>query len=91
VYNNGGHFNKALQAFKSAGNWRLALSVAFKLQYSEKDIRLLAVELIEVLSTVGKHSEASSIAFDYCKDVDQGIHHLMLANEWHEVLRMVNK
>lgn len=89
MYNNGGHFEKSLHAFKSAGNWRLAVSVAFKLNYDEKEMHLLYVELIEVLSTVGKHADASMIAFDYCKDVEQGVHHLMLSNDWHEVLRRV--
>ncbi|KAI3731084.1 hypothetical protein L1987_62267 [Smallanthus sonchifolius] len=82
------NLEKALKSYRSSNNWGGVLTVAGLMKLSKEEIMQMAHELCEELQTIGKPSEAAKIAFDYCKDIKNGINLLISAREWEEALRI---
>ncbi|KAI3817744.1 hypothetical protein L1987_11542 [Smallanthus sonchifolius] len=82
------NLEKALKSYRSSNNWGGVLTVAGLMKLPKEEIMQMAHELCEELQTIGKPSEAAKIAFDYCKDIKNGINLLISAREWEEALRI---
>eukprot|EP01117_Protostelium_nocturnum_P005632 TRINITY_DN2032_c1_g1_i4.p1 TRINITY_DN2032_c1_g1~~TRINITY_DN2032_c1_g1_i4.p1 ORF type:complete len:1263 (-),score=561.83 TRINITY_DN2032_c1_g1_i4:48-3836(-) len=78
---------KALNAFKSAGDWKMTMTMASKLSKSKEEQSNLAYEIAESFRSVSRFGEAAQLFFDYCQDIDQGINCLIEGNEWQEAMR----
>lgn len=62
-----------------------------RLGYEEGQIKKLAVELVDGLSSMGNLAGAATVAVQYLADVDNGVSLLAQAREWREALRTAYK
>ena len=68
-----GRLEKALQAYRSAGQWRVAMMLTRRLKYSEADIQRLAVQISEELAVSGQPAEGAQVLLEYLQDVDNAV------------------
>ncbi|KAL3149903.1 hypothetical protein ABBQ38_013268 [Trebouxia sp. C0009 RCD-2024] len=82
---------RALEAYRAAGNWQMALALAGRMGWQEGQVRRLAAELVDSLSSMGQLAPAATLALHYLADVDNGVTLLTQAREWREALRVAYK
>ncbi|DBA88250.1 hypothetical protein WJX77_011440 [Trebouxia sp. C0004] len=82
---------RALQAYKVAGHWQMALTLAGRLGWQEAQVKRLAAELVDGLSSLGNLAGAAAVAVHYLADLDNGVTLLTQAREWREALRLAYK
>ena len=61
---------------------------AGRLQYSEAEVKRLAVDLVEELTSLGQPSDAAHIAAAYMADSDNAVLLFAQARQWREALRV---
>ena len=59
--------------------------------WGEGQVKRLAAELMEALSSMGNLAGAATVAVQYLADVDDGVSLLTQAREWREALRVAYK
>lgn len=59
--------------------------------WQQPQVRKLAAELVESLSSMGNLAGAATVAVQYLADVDNGVSLLTQAREWREALRVAYK
>lgn len=62
-----------------------------RLGYEEGQVKRLAAELVDGLSSMGNLAGAATVAVQYLADVDNGVSLLAQAREWREALRTAYK
>ncbi|KAA6419594.1 MAG: elongator complex 1-like [Trebouxia sp. A1-2] len=82
---------RALEAYKVAGHWQMALTLAGRLGWQEAQVKRLAAELVDGLSSLGNLAGAAAVAVHYLADLDNGVTLLTQAREWREALRLAYK
>ncbi|OQS01719.1 RNA polymerase II elongator complex subunit [Achlya hypogyna] len=79
----------ALDAFRKALDWRMAVSIAARLP--DYDVATLAYEMAEeLLNAMGTQrnpTAAAELYIHYCHDVDEGVATLVQAREWQRALQ----
>ena len=88
AYISSGNLRKASECYQSAGNWKMALAMASKLDPSPAHITSVAVSLVTELSESQRHGEAGRVAIEYLDDVDEGMVLLTEGREWQECMRV---
>lgn len=86
-----GDLPRALESYKAAGHWQMALTLAGRLGWGEGQVRRLAAELVEALTCMQHLPAAAALAVQYLADVDNGVSLLTQAREWREALRIAYK
>ncbi|KAI8484997.1 hypothetical protein Bbelb_372430 [Branchiostoma belcheri] len=84
-------WEKALQAFEQCCNWRQALFVASRLQYSTQQTAQLALKMAGFLRNNSRQGEAAVLLEQYVQDEEGAIITLLEGNQWEEALRVINK
>ncbi|XP_078667379.1 elongator complex protein 1-like isoform X2 [Branchiostoma floridae x Branchiostoma belcheri] len=84
-------WEKALQAFEQCCNWRQALCVASRLQYSTQQTAQLALRMAGFLRNNSRQGEAAVLLEQYVQDEEGAIITLLEGNQWEEALRVINK
>lgn len=64
---------------------------AGRMGWQEGQVRRLAAELVDSLSSMGQLAPAATLALQYLADVDNGVSLLTQAREWQEALRVAYK
>ncbi|XP_071449948.1 elongator complex protein 1 [Hetaerina americana] len=82
------NFEKALQSFKSAANWRQTLILAHELNYSQSQMSQLCCELAADLKDRRKFSDAAFILNEYLKDHEECVEALTCGCLWEEAIRV---
>lgn len=59
--------------------------------WGEGQVKRLAAELMEALSSMGNLAGAATVAVQYLADVDNSVSLLTQAREWREALRVAYK
>lgn len=85
AYLSGGDLEQAIHAYRTAGAWRMVLSLAGKLGWGDADVRSLALELAEEL-LIGAPRDSATILLDYVHDVHRGVEILASTGAWREAL-----
>lgn len=88
AYISSGNLHKASECYQSAGNWKMALAMASKLDPSPAHITSVAMSLVIHLSESHRHGEAGRVAIEYLDDVDEGMVLLTEGKEWQECMRV---
>ena len=84
-----GDYDNALHAYQLSLDWRLALSLAHSLNFSQTACRELAHSFVAALrQQQGRASEAAQLILDYEEDVEEAIALLLQAEEWEEAVRI---
>ena len=65
--------------------------VAGRMGWDEAQVKKLAAELVEALSSMGAMAAAATVAVQYLADLDNGVSLLTQAREWREALRVAYK
>lgn len=81
-----GQAAKALQSYRAASQWRMVFVLARRLQYSEQEIQLLAVQVSDELASMGQPAAGASVLLMYLQDVDNAVSLLTQAKEWRDAL-----
>ncbi|RUS18247.1 IKI3 family-domain-containing protein [Endogone sp. FLAS-F59071] len=89
VYAMASDHQKALDAYRLAGEWRMVFALATQLQYSAGNITALAEELIGFLQDKRLYQDASVVAVDYAKDVESAVDSLVKGYFWTEAVRLL--
>jgi hypothetical protein len=66
----------------------MSLSGAGRRQYSEAEVKRLAVDLVEELTSLGHPADAAHIAVAYLADADNAVLLFAQARQWREALRI---
>lgn len=85
AYLSGGDLEQAMHAYRTAGAWRMVLSLAGKLGRGDADVKSLALELAEEL-LIGAPKDSATILIDYVHDVHRGVEILASTGAWREAL-----
>ena len=80
---------KALQAYRAAGQWRVALMLAKRQQYSEAEVQRLAVQISEELAVSGQPAEGAHVLLQYLNDIDNACSMLTQAKCVHKNYQFV--
>jgi elongator complex protein 1 len=88
IYTMADNKEKSLDAYRMAGCWREAFSIANQLKYNEEEIHGLAYDMIEYLKEKRRFTEAASVAQDYAKDVEEMVDCLLKGSAWKEAERV---
>lgn len=88
VYSNCNDNEKALLAFKSAGDWQMVLATAGKLHWNDVQILEIAHQMAETLKGTARYAEAAQIILEYCNNVDEAVTLFIEANLWQQALRV---
>ncbi len=62
-----------------------------RLGWQEAQVKRLAAELVDGLSSMGNLAGAATVAVQYLADLDNGVSLLTQAREWREALRVAYK
>ena len=62
-----------------------------RLGWQEAQVKKLAAELVDGLSSMGNLAGAATVAVQYLADLDNGVSLLTQAREWREALRVAYK
>lgn len=62
-----------------------------RMGWQEGQVKRLAAELVDNLSSMGNLAAAATVAIQYLADVDNGVTLLTQAREWREALRVAYK
>eukprot|EP00761_Pharyngomonas_kirbyi_P008504 gb/GECH01008515.1/.p1 GENE.gb/GECH01008515.1/~~gb/GECH01008515.1/.p1 ORF type:complete len:1242 (+),score=283.29 gb/GECH01008515.1/:1-3726(+) len=80
--------DKALEAFKDAGEYRYALSVAAKLQYTGSDFENFARELADSLDQMSCPRDAAYVLQHYAKDSEEAVMTVIEAHYWDDAIHI---
>ena len=74
-------------------NWQQQCGVGYtgRMGWQEGQVKRLAAELVDNLSSMGNLAAAATVAIQYLADVDNGVTLLTQAREWREALRVAYK
>lgn len=83
-----GDLEKALRAYRLAGQWRQALGLAVRLGRTQEQITAMATRLAADLAESHRQSEAAIVTLEYLNDVPSAVSLLAEAGEWEECVRV---
>lgn len=84
------HENRnAIDAYRMSQNWREVLRLAITEKLPASEIVIMAKELIDELEVAKKYTDASRIALDYLRDVEQSVRLLCKDNKFAEAGRVL--
>ncbi|GAX74696.1 hypothetical protein CEUSTIGMA_g2144.t1 [Chlamydomonas eustigma] len=86
AYMAAGEVSKALQAYRSASQWRMVFVLARRLDYSEPEMQKLAVQVSDELASSGQPAAGAQVLLQYLGDVDNAVSLFTQAREWREAL-----
>lgn len=79
---------KSLNAFKKCGNTDMCYSIAYKLECDKEQITLLTKDLIEVLATSHRHSDAANLLVSVeGYDIAQAVEYYSKGNSFMAAIR----
>ncbi|XP_046400046.1 elongator complex protein 1 isoform X2 [Ischnura elegans] len=81
------NLEKAIESFKSAGNWRQTLIIAQELKYSQTQMVQLCREVAADLKERRKFAEAAFVFNEYLNDHEESIEALSCGCLWEEAIR----
>ncbi|MPC55617.1 Elongator complex protein 1 [Portunus trituberculatus] len=85
-----GQHQAALEAYRSAGNWQMALVMAARLGLAKERVGELCRELAEALRGQGRHTEAARLYEHHLADEEEAVACLTAAGEWQDALRLAH-
>ena len=83
-----GELEKALRAYRLAGQWRQALGLAVRLGRSKEQVTAMAARLAADLADSHRQGEAAIVTLEYLGDVSNAVSLFAEAGEWQESLRV---
>lgn len=86
AYISGGEVEQALHAYRTAGAWRMVLSLAGRLGWNTADVKSLALELAEEL-LIEAPKDAATILLEYVNDAQRGVEILASTGAWRDAIR----
>ncbi|CAL1531752.1 unnamed protein product [Lymnaea stagnalis] len=81
----------ALEAFRSARNWRQVFCMAARLDYSCNRISELAVKVAGELKSAQMYKDAATVYEEYAQDIEEAIVALIQGSQWEESLRLMHR
>ena len=83
-----GDLEKALRAYRLAGQWRQALGLAARLGRDSEKILSLSTRLAADLADSMRYTEAAAVTLEYLNDISGAVALLCEGGEWTEALRV---
>lgn len=83
-------YAKAQEAFKNAGDYRMAFALTKQLNQTKEEVRNLARDLVNVLSLNRKALEAAIVYRDYLQDLEEAILHLIKSQLWQDAIHFAS-
>ena len=81
---------RALGAYRSAGQWRMVFVLARRLGTSKVELRRMAVQVSDELVSSGQPKEGAWVLLHHLGDVDNAVSLLADAKEWREALHLAH-
>ena len=91
MYNRANEQSKAIEAYSEAGNWRKALSIAFKHNYNKEKINHLCHSFIENLEGRRCFTDVAQIYYLYLNNEEDAIENYVKAGNWEEAFTLAYK
>jgi len=89
IYESGGLFIEAVNAWEQSSNWSLCLALAKTVIKPQNDFTNLCRRLVEKLKDAQRHSEAAQILMEYLNDPEEAVVSLIEGHSWFEALRFI--
>lgn len=84
----GGEEERALRAYRLAGQWRPSLTLATRLGRTAEEVRAMAARMATDLEEGFCHKEAAQLILEHLEDIPRAIHAFAAAGEWRECVRL---
>ena len=90
IYLRGEKFEQAIDCFRRAKNWKMAITLAKKQGYNNEKLAQLAKSIIEFLNTTpSQYYDASYLLLNYCNDPQKAFKCLVDGKLWEHALHLV--
>ncbi|KAG0711938.1 Elongator complex protein 1 [Chionoecetes opilio] len=86
-----GQHAMALEAYRAAGNWQMALVTASSLGLAKEQLAELCQGLAEELREQGRHPEAARLYEQHLANEEEAVACLATAGDWQDALRLAHK
>lgn len=86
-----GKYDRALQAYRGAHQWRMVFVMAARMGMSQDQISQLAVAVVDDLQSVGQLGPAAEVTLSYLQDVDQAVLLFCEGKQWREAMRVAHQ
>lgn len=83
-----GDLENAMRAYRLAGQWRPALTLAAHLGRSSDRITAMAARLAVDLADGHRHSDAAAVTLEYLNNIESGVRLLAEGGQWREAVRV---